>query len=105
MASEGASPKQARKAAATRVSAYHEAQLAGLLERVREGFSRYDAGEIDAFELDDLIHHYKRAARELWKLCAVSGSRVETVARTLEYWSAEDEQPDWWDAGAPRRRR
>jgi hypothetical protein len=33
---------------------------------VREGFARLDAGEIDAFELDDLIHHYKRSARELW---------------------------------------
>jgi hypothetical protein len=29
---------------------------------------------IDAFELDDVIHHYKRSARDLWKLCGSSGS-------------------------------
>jgi hypothetical protein len=71
---------------------------------VRDGFARYDAGEIDAFELDDLIHHYKRAARELWKFCAVSRSHVETTARVLEMWSADDDLPDWWKAGEPRGR-
>lgn len=46
-----------------------------LLERIRDGFARLDAGQIDVFELDDLIHHYKRCARELWKFC---GSSAQT---------------------------
>ena len=33
-----------------------EAQLAELLERVREGIARYDAKELNAFDLDDVIH-------------------------------------------------
>ena len=35
-----------------------------LFEHVRERLARLDAGEIDAFDLDELIHRYKRSARE-----------------------------------------
>lgn len=66
-----------RRAARLTIGAYHEEQLRLLLERVREGFVRLDAGELDAFELDDLIHRYKRSARELWKFCGSSGSEWE----------------------------
>ena len=41
-----------------------------------------DAGELDAFELDELIHRYKRSTRELWKFCNLG--RPETVACWLE---------------------
>jgi hypothetical protein len=54
--------KSARRAARELVSTYHEAKLAGLIEHVRDAFARYDAGGLDAFELDDVIHHYKFAA-------------------------------------------
>ena len=94
-----------RRAARELVAAYHEEQLQALLERVRVGFARLDAGEIDAFDLDDLIHHYKRAARELWKFCGASGSEWERAASTLAFWREQGEEPDWWEAGAPRRRR
>jgi hypothetical protein len=30
----------------------------------REGFDHYDAGTIDAFELDHLIHHYQAGRAE-----------------------------------------
>jgi hypothetical protein len=62
---EGQSEKARRRAARQLVGEYHERELARLLERVREGFTRFDAGELDAFELDELIHRYKRSAREL----------------------------------------
>ena len=99
-----AEEKARRRAAAGLVAAYHEARLAELLEHVREGFARYDAGELDAFDLDELIHRYKRSARELWKFCSGTGSQVEYTARTLERLSAEGDLPDWWAAGEPRRR-
>jgi hypothetical protein len=76
-----------------------------ILERVREGFARLDAGEIDAFELDDLIHRYKRSAKELWKFCELTGSKAEVAARTLEFWREQGEEPDWWAAGEPRSRK
>ena len=40
---------------------------------VREGFRKLDAGEMDAFELDELIHRYKRSTKELWKFCQITG--------------------------------
>ena len=94
-----------RRAARKTIAAYHEEQLRALLEHVREGFARLDAGEIDAFELDDVIHHYKRSARELWKFCGSSGSEWERAASALALWREEGEEPDWWEAGAPRHRR
>ena len=87
------------------IGAYHEEQLRALLEHVRTGFARLDAGEIDPFELDDLIHHYKRSARELWKFCGSSGSEWERAARTLAFLCDSGDEPDWWQAGAPRSRR
>ena len=76
-----------------------------LLGRVREGFARLDAGKIDPFELDELIHRYKRSARELWKFCGSSGSQWERAARELANWRAEGGEPDWWEAGEPPRGR
>jgi hypothetical protein len=96
--------KAQRRADQALVATYHEAKLADLLEHVRKGFGEYDAGRIDAFELDAIIHQYKRSAIELWKFCSVSGSQLHLTARILEEWQAKDEEPDWWAKGAPRRR-
>jgi hypothetical protein len=103
---EGVAGERARRRAARElIGAYHEEQLRGLLEHVRDGFAQLDRGEIDAFELDDLIHHYKRSARELWKFCGSSGSGWERAAGMLDFLRGNDEEPDWWSAGDPARRR
>lgn len=94
-----------RRSARELIGRYHEEQLGLLLEHIREGFARLDAAEIDAFELDELIHRYKRSARELWKFCGQSGSGWLTAARTLRYLQAQGEDlPDWWAAGERLRR-
>jgi hypothetical protein len=95
--------KAERRAARAAVAAYHEAELAKLIGRVRDGLARYDAGEIDAFELDDLIHHYKRATQKLWSFCTGSGGHVAMAARTLEWLRGQGESPDWWEEAKPRR--
>ena len=95
--------KAERRAARAAVGAYHEAELARLLEHVREGLERYDAGEIDAFELDDLIHHYKRATQKLWSFCTGGGTHVYSTARTLEWLREQGELPDWLERATPRR--
>ncbi len=107
MGSEPARPsKSERKADIALVIAYHEARLADLLELVREGFDRYDSGELDAFELDELIHHYKRATRELWKFCGnLTGSKAHFIARTIEEMQANGEAIEWWERANPERRR
>ncbi|MGH2714688.1 MAG: hypothetical protein ACRDM7_12530 [Thermoleophilaceae bacterium] len=106
MEQSAARSKAQRRADFALVGTYYEAALAELLERVREGFSRYDVRELDAFELDDLIHRYKRATRELWKFCGnVTGSGAHFVARTLEELQARGETIDWWERGNPPRDR
>jgi hypothetical protein len=97
--------KAERRAARAAVGAYHEAELARLIEHVRKGLERYDAGEIDAFELDELIHHYKRATQKLWTFCTGGGAHVYSTARTLEWLREEGELPDWWEQATPRRAR
>src|SRR5215207_2479537 len=100
--SEEQSEKARRRAARQLVGEYHERELARLLEHVREGFARLDAGQIDAFDLDDLIHRYKRSARELWTFCA---NRPESVIWAIEDTQSPDGDMDWWTAGEPRRSR
>ena len=76
-----------------------------LLERVREGFAHDDAGAIDAFELDELIHIYHRATQKLWSLCTGSGGDIERAAKMLVWLREQDELPDWWEQGTPKRLR
>jgi hypothetical protein len=74
--------KARRRAARAMIGEYHEQQLRLLLERVRDGFARLDADDIDPFDLDDLIHHYKRSAQKLWSFCGSSGGGSERAALT-----------------------
>ncbi len=104
MAGKPTGEKAKRRADWAFLVSYHEARLADLLEHVRAGFVRYDAGEIDAFGLDELIHRYQIAAKELWKFCSVSGGQVEIAVRTLELWQERGQMPDWWQAAERMRR-
>jgi hypothetical protein len=65
--------KAGQRAARERASAYHQAQLAELLSHVAAAIDRYRAGKIDACTVDETIHHYHRAAGELWKFCFSRG--------------------------------
>lgn len=95
--------KSARQAARAVVASYHQQELGRLLDHVRDGFVRLDAGEIDEFELDDLIHRYKRAAARLWSFCGSSGGQWEQAANTLAFLRDSGEPtPDWWTEAAPR---
>ena len=98
MAGPSSGQKAKRRADQALLVTYHEARLAELLEHVREGFDAYDAGRIDAFGLDDVVHRYTRAARELWTFCAVLGVQVEQAVRALEYAPERGESVDWWKA-------
>jgi hypothetical protein len=92
------SSKSERRAAREAVGAYHEARLAELVQRVGEAIDRFRAGEVDAFEVDQVMFQYIRAAKELWKFCNLAD--VEFTARVIG-----DRAPtDWWERGEPRRR-
>jgi hypothetical protein len=88
------------------VSAYHQAQLAGLLSHVAAATGRYRAGQIDACTVDETIHNYHRAAAELWKFCFSrgGGSHAEFTAGPLARMTAGAETIDWRERVTPRRR-
>ena len=80
------------------MAAYHAAQLTLLVERVGVEIDRYRAGQLDAFDIDQILFQYSRAAKELWKSCYLVD--VEIAAKLVG-----DQPPDdWWERGAPRNR-
>ncbi|MGW5237671.1 hypothetical protein ACWEOW_01920 [Monashia sp. NPDC004114] len=92
------STKSERRAAREAVAAYHEAQLAVLVERVGEGIDTFRAGHVNAFDVDQILFQYSRAAKELWKFCNLV--HVEIAARVI----TEEAPTDWWERGAPKNR-
>lgn len=72
---------------------------------MRDGFAQLDAGEIDEFDLDDIIHRYQRAARKLWRFCGSSGSQWVQAAAALKYMRDRCEEHDWWAESERRRDR
>lgn len=99
--------KAERRAARENVSAYHEAQLAQLIDYITTAIDRYRAGEIDTYDVDETIHHYHQAARELWKFCWLGGggTHLEMIAHLLDRMATDGEPIDWWERGTPRQRR
>lgn len=91
--------KSERRQARETVAGYHEAQLAELVARVAEATDRFRNGELDAFDVDQVLLQYSRAAKELWKFCNTGD--VELTARQAH----EGLTIDWWERGAPTRGR
>jgi hypothetical protein len=94
----GMSSKSERRAAREAVAEYHQAQLAELVQRVGEAVDRFRAGQLDAFEVDQVVFQYGRAAKELWKFC--NAPDVEFTASLI----GGRPPVDWWERSAPRRR-
>lgn len=83
---------------------YHHTQLAGPVEHVADAVDAHRAGTIDVHDVDEVIHRYHRAARELWTFCWSGGvgSNIEIVARLIE--QPIDEDVDWWQRASRERR-
>lgn len=92
------SSKSERRAAREAVAEYHQARLAELVQRVGDAVDHFRAGELDAFEVDQVIFQYSRAAKELWKFCNLPDA--EFTAGLI----GDSAPVDWWERGAPRRR-
>jgi hypothetical protein len=98
--------KAERRAAREQVADYHEAQLGELIDHVTAAVDRYRAGEIDAYRVDETIHHYHRVARELWKFCwsGGGGTHLEIIAGVLHRMATHGESISWWERVGPRGR-
>jgi hypothetical protein len=87
-----------RRVAQKKVGAYHETCLGELADHVGAAIDAYRAGDLDAFEIDQVVLRYSRAAKELWKFCTLTD--VEFAASLID-----DGGPrDWWEQAAPRQR-
>lgn len=78
------------------MAAYHEAELAVLVQHVGTAIDRFRDGEFDAFDVDHVLFQYSRAAKELWKFCHLGDA--ELAAKIVR----ERPAVDWWQRGAPR---
>ena len=92
------SAKSDRQAAREAVAAYHEIQMAALVERVGSAIDRFRGGQLDVFDIDQVLFQYSRAAKELWKFCNLGDT--ELAANMVR----ERPTTDWWERGAPRKR-
>ena len=88
----------APRSARDQVTQYHQAKLDELLGHVEDAVHAWRAGEVDAFETDQVIHRYSRAAKELWKFCNLADA--DFTAPLI----ADRDPIDWWEPAAPRRR-
>lgn len=89
--------KSERQAARDRVASYHETQQAELVAHVGDAIDRYRAGELNAFDVDQALFQYSRAAKELWKFCNLASIDLAAMIR-------DDPAINWWEVGAPKRR-
>ncbi|GLV12090.1 MULTISPECIES: hypothetical protein [Mycobacterium] len=96
--------KAERRAAREAVAGYHQARPGELIEHIASAIDRYRAGEIDAYAVDETIHHYHRAARELWKFCwSGGGTHIEMIAHILDRMTTDSETINWWERVSPRQ--
>jgi hypothetical protein len=88
------------------VADYHQARLDELVQHVAMAVDGWRAGSLDAHDVDEVLHRYQRAARELWKFCwgTGGGRHVELVAAHLHRLAEDNQVIDWWERAAPRRR-
>ena len=97
--------KAERQAAREAVASYHQGRLDELIDHVAIAIDRYRRGEIDAYTVDETIHHYHRAARELWKFCwsGGGGAHIEMIAAILDRMTTDGEAINWWERISPRQ--
>jgi hypothetical protein len=96
--------KATRRAARDRVAVYHQEQLrgcSGTCAMASRGMTRGSSTRSSS----TMSSTNTPGRRELWKFCELTGSRALYATGTLDYWAREGEEPDWWELGAPRRRR
>jgi hypothetical protein len=76
-------PKPVKKEIMHLISVVYEHELRRAQLDLRAEFAKWEAGELDAFELNDRIHIYHdETARELWK-------RMGTLQSDADLWVAK----------------
>lgn len=86
--------KAERKAARERIEKYHQKKLVELQKVVYDKFEEFYQGQIDAFELDYVIHIYHKQSQELFSFINTyypSNDRLHIILSFID----EEEQGKW----------
>ena len=66
-------PKQIKRLVREWAAIAHDRDLRKGLGQLREQFDRWDRGEIDSFELNEIVHRFHQdTARDIWKRYATT---------------------------------
>jgi hypothetical protein len=66
-------PKKIKRLVREWAGVAHDRDLRDALSELRVHFDRWEQGEIDAFELNDLVHRFHEgASRDIWKRYATN---------------------------------
>ena len=66
-------PKRIKRLVREWAGIAHERELRKALSELRAQFARWERGDIDAFELNDLVHRFHQdTSREIWKRYATT---------------------------------
>ena len=66
-------PKRIKRLVREWAAIAHDRDLRKALSELRAQFDRWERGEIDAFELNDLVHRFHQdTSREIWKRYATT---------------------------------
>ena len=66
-------PKRIKRLVREWAGIAHDRDLRKALSELRAEFDRWDRGEIDSFELNDLVHRFHQGtARDIWKRYATT---------------------------------
>jgi hypothetical protein len=87
-------PKHIRRLVREWAGVAHERDLRNALMQLRNEFDRCERGEIDVFELHDLVHKYHDGIdREIWKRYATSHLGPAVAAAVVEGVIRKEELP------------
>ena len=72
----------------------HDRDLRKALSELRAQFDRWDRGEIDSFELNELVHRFHQdTAREIWKRYATTHLEPAVASAVLPACFAKKNYP------------
>ena len=88
-------PKQIKRLVREWAGIAHDRDLRKALSELRAQFDRWDRGEIDSFELNDLVHRFHQdTAREIWKRYATRHPEPAVASAVAAGVLRKEELPD-----------
>ena len=87
-------PKKTKRLVREWAGVAHDRDLRNALSELRAHFDRWERGEIDSFELNDLVHRYHEGpSRDIWKRYATNHLEPAVAAAAVDGVLRKEELP------------